>query len=68
MKARKAADMRSLSTQELESFLKESEENITKLRFQLTLGQLHDSASIKVLRKDIARMRTILHERADQAN
>lgn len=68
MKARKAADMRSLSTQELESFLKESEENITKLRFQLTLGQLHDSASIKVLRKDIARMRTILHERANQAN
>ena len=68
MKARKAADMRSLSTQELESFLKESEENITKLRFQLTLGPLHDSASIKVLRKDIARMRTILHERADQAN
>jgi large subunit ribosomal protein L29 len=68
MKARKASDLRSLSTVELESFLKESEENITKLRFQLTLGQLHDSASIKVLRKDIARMRTLLHERAQQAN
>lgn len=68
MKARKASDLRSLSTIELESFLKESEENITKLRFQLTLGQLHDSASIKVLRKDIARMRTLLHERAQQAN
>ena len=68
MKARKASDMRSLSTTELESFLKESEENITKLRFQLALGQLHDSGSIKVLRKDIARMKTLLHERAQQAN
>jgi large subunit ribosomal protein L29 len=68
MKARKAADLRNLSTQELETFLKESEENITKLRFQLTLGQLHDSSSIKTLRKDIARMKTLLHERANQAN
>ena len=64
MKSRKAADLRSLTTQELESFLKEAEENVTKLRFQQVLGQLHDVASIRVLRKDIARMKTLNAERA----
>lgn len=64
MKSRKAADLRSLTTQELEGFLKEAEENVTKLRFQQVLGQLHDVASIRVLRKDIARMKTLLAERA----
>ncbi len=68
MKARKATDLRSLTTQELESFLKESEENITRLRFQLALSQLQDSSHIKTLRKDIARMKTILHERKTSAN
>lgn len=68
MKARKATDLRGLSTPELESFLRESEENVTKLRFQLVLGQLQDSSSIRTLRKDIARMRTILTERNQTAN
>lgn len=68
MKSRKASDLRSLTTQELTSFLNESVENITRLRFQLALGQLQDSASIKTLRKDIARLRTILHERNTNAN
>lgn len=63
MKARKASDLRNLPTNELEAFLKESEENITKLRFQLVLGQLEDSGSIRTMRKDIARMKTLLHER-----
>jgi large subunit ribosomal protein L29 len=48
--------------------MNESIENITRLRFQLALGQLQDSGSIKTLRKDIARMKTILHERTTNAN
>lgn len=68
MKSRKATDLRSLTTEELASFINESVENITRLRFQLALGQLQDSASIKTLRKDIARMKTILHERNSNAN
>ncbi|MCX6140647.1 MAG: 50S ribosomal protein L29 [Candidatus Kapabacteria bacterium] len=68
MKSRKAEDLRSLSTQELEGFLKESEVNVVRLRFQLTLSQLQDSSSIKTLRKDIARMKTILHQRNSNAN
>lgn len=67
MKARKAEDLRTLSTAELETFVRESEENVTRLRFQLALGQLQDSSSIKTMRKDIARMKTILHARANEA-
>ncbi len=68
MKARKAADLRGLTTEELVAFLKESEENITKLRFQLVLGQLQDTTSIRTMRKDIARMKTILAQRDNSAN
>ncbi len=68
MKSRKAADLRGLTTQELESFVKESEENIVRLRFQATLGQLDDTSSLRTLRKDVARMRTLLTERANNGN
>ena len=68
MKARKAADLRGLPTNELVAYLKESEENITKLRFQLVLGQLQDTTSIRTMRKDIARMKTILAQRENSAN
>jgi len=68
MKSRKASDLTNLTTAELEGFLSESEENVTKLRFQLTLGQLHDTSSIKTLRKDIARMKTLLHSRKSSKN
>lgn len=67
MKSRKAEDLRTLSTTELETFVRESEENVTRLRFHLILGQLQDSSSIKTMRKDIARMKTILHARANEA-
>ena len=68
MKARKAEDLRSLDNNELENFLEEAEENITRLRFQNRLGQLDDTSNIKTLRKDIARMKTILHERKTSEN
>lgn len=68
MKSRKAKDLKSLTTAELEGFLTESQENIVKLRFQVKLGQLHDTSSIHTLRKDIARMKTLLHERKTNGN
>jgi len=68
MKAHKAKDLVGLSDAELQSFVKESEDNVTRLRFQLALGQLQDSSNIKTLRKDIARMKTILHQRTRNAN
>jgi len=68
MKARKAEDLRSLTDQELENFLAEAEESITRLRFQNALGQLDDTSSLRTVRKDIARMKTILNERKNNDN
>lgn len=64
MKSRKAADLRNLTTKEIETFISESEENIVRLRFQQVLGQLQDTSGIRTLRKDVARMKTLLSERA----
>lgn len=63
MKARKAKDLRELNDKELLSTLKEAQETLAKQRFQHALKQLQDTAYLGILRKDIARMKTILHER-----
>jgi large subunit ribosomal protein L29 len=63
MKARKAGDLRQLSQEELERSVIEAEETLSKLRFQHALSQLQDVAYIKILRKDVARMKTLLHEK-----
>ncbi|MDR0926871.1 MAG: 50S ribosomal protein L29 [Ignavibacteria bacterium] len=60
MKPRKASDLRALPEVELLKTLREAEETLSKQRFQHALKQLHDTAYLKTLRKDIARMHTIL--------
>jgi large subunit ribosomal protein L29 len=62
MKARKAQDLRQLTKEELQRSLVESEETLNKLHFQHALSQLQDVAYIRILRKDIARMKTLMHE------
>ncbi|MBK9249699.1 MAG: 50S ribosomal protein L29 [Ignavibacteria bacterium] len=64
MKARKATDLKELTTEELFSTLRESEETLVRHRFQKALSQLQDTAYIRTLRKDIARLKTIIGERA----
>lgn len=63
MKPRKAINLRELPTEQLESQLSETVETLAKQRFQNALSQLHDTAYLKILKKDIARMKTILNER-----
>ncbi len=63
MKPRKASELRQLSTEELRQLLRESEETLQKMRFQHALKQLENTAALRTLRKDIARIKTILHER-----
>jgi large subunit ribosomal protein L29 len=43
--------------------LKESVETLARLRIQHTLSQLQDTASLKILKKDIARIKTIISQR-----
>ncbi|MDI9439469.1 MAG: 50S ribosomal protein L29 [Limnochordia bacterium] len=59
----KAKDIRKLSANELEAKLGELKEELFNLRFQLATGQLDNPMRISVVRKDIARVKTIMRER-----
>lgn len=63
MKARKAKDLRELSNEELIALVNESTDTLAQQRFQNELKQLQDTAYLKILKADIARMKTILTER-----
>ncbi len=63
MKPRKTKDLRELTDSELEHILEESEETLAKQRFQHALKQLQDTSYLGILKKDISRMKTIVHER-----
>jgi large subunit ribosomal protein L29 len=59
----KASELHSLSDTELRARLEATREELMKLRFQFTLGQLTDFTRLKFVRRDVARISTILRER-----
>ena len=59
----KAFEIRSMADQEIQTKLEEAYEELFNLRFQHAIGQAKDSNQVKRLRRDIARMKTILNER-----
>ena len=59
----KAKEVRQLTDQELEAQLLDSKTELFNLRFQLATGQLDNPMRIKIVRKDIARVKTIIRER-----
>lgn len=64
----KVQELRELSPDELERKKGEIQEQIFKLRFQNELGQLENFAKMNTLRKDVARIETILHELRTKAS
>jgi large subunit ribosomal protein L29 len=58
----KATEVRELNTEELESKLKDLKAELFNLRFQLTINQLDNPMRIKAVKKDIARIKTVLRE------
>jgi large subunit ribosomal protein L29 len=58
-----ATELRAQNTQELRHKLEESYQELFNLRFQWASGQLEDHNRITSLRRDIARLRTVLRER-----
>lgn len=48
---------------EIEGFIKKSKEELFNLRFQSATGQLDNTARLKAVKHDIARMYTVLRER-----
>lgn len=62
MKAMKPAEIRKLGPEEIRAKLSDARDELMKLRFQQVSGQLTDTSRLNILRKDIARMETILAE------
>ena len=58
----KAAEIRSMSNEELNNKLKDLKAELFNLRFQLAINQLENPMRISAVRKDIARVKTILRE------
>ena len=58
-----ARELRDLDDVELETRLVEAKQELFNLRFALVTGQLDNSARLRALRKDIARIKTLLRER-----
>ena len=58
-----ATEYRGLETEELVEKLKEAKEELFNLRFQAATGQLENHGRLLAVRKDIARIYTVLRER-----
>ncbi len=62
MKAMKVNEVRKLVAEEIRIKITDSRDELMKLRFQQVTGQLTDSSHLRTLRRNIARMETILRE------
>lgn len=60
----KASEIRKLDTAVIEKKIAEFKKELFNLRFQQAVGQLENTARLKQVKKDIARMKTIISERA----
>ena len=58
----KVQEIREMQIEQLRSKLSDTREELMKLRFQQVTGQLTDSSRLRILRRDIARMETVLNQ------
>jgi large subunit ribosomal protein L29 len=63
MSVTKAAELRHLDNDSLEEKLREAKEELFNLRFQAATGQLESHGRLKQVRREIARVYTVLRER-----
>ena len=59
----KTNDIRKLSTEEINKKITESKEELFNLRMKQATGSLENPSRIRELRKNVARLKTILRER-----
>jgi large subunit ribosomal protein L29 len=59
----KAGEIREKSSDQIQTDIQDALEELMNLRFQREIGQLTDSSLRGRLKRDIARMRTVLRER-----
>ncbi len=58
----KALELRKMTYQELSDKLDESKEELFNLRFQIVTNQLDNTARLKQVKRDIARIATVMRE------
>lgn len=58
----KASEIRNLSVEEMNERLVDLKQELFNLRFQHTVNQLDNTARLKDVKKDIARIKTVLQE------
>ena len=58
----KASELRKLSTKELDAKLLELKDELFKLRFQQAVNQLENPTRISAVKKDIARVKTVIRD------
>ncbi len=61
----KARDLRDMTDDELEHELAERRQELLNLRFQAATGALENTARLQLAKKEIARILTVRHERAE---
>jgi large subunit ribosomal protein L29 len=61
------AELRELDTEALETKLRELDDQLFRMRIQKSLGQLEAPGRIRNVRRELARVHTILKERARQS-
>ena len=58
----KTEEIRTLSVEAIQSQLEDAKEELMRLRFQAATGELTDTSRLRVSRRNIARLNTILNE------
>jgi large subunit ribosomal protein L29 len=59
-----AKEIRDMTIDEMHQKERELAEELFRLRLRRSTGQLENPARVRLLRRDVARVKTILHERA----
>ena len=58
----KVEEIREMQPEQIRTKLSDAHEELMKLRFQQVTGQLTDTSRLRNIRRDIARMETILNQ------
>lgn len=61
----KAKELRGMTSDELAGMLRDNVEDLYNLRFQKATDRMESPGRMKAVRRDVARIKTIMHERGE---
>jgi large subunit ribosomal protein L29 len=61
----KAAEIRELSVTELNDKIRELDDQLFRLKLQKSMGQLESASKLRPMRRDLARIKTVLKEKGE---